>query len=153
MQRWYYLHKIPLIPKFIQSIIFLLFNSKITENIQIGKGCYFVCKGISTVLVTGTKVGDNCVMKFRFSTVRMFLYKNVSNIGNNVWIGPNVVVAGPVEIGEDVIITANSFVNKGLPMGIIAAGYPAIIIRFCKDLDYVIGKILNTRNAKCLLQK
>lgn len=135
-ERWFYLHHIPFLPKLFQGLIFLLFNSKVTADTEIGKGTYFVCKGISTVLIPGTKIGENCVLGLRFSTVRQFPYKDVPKIGNNVWIGPNVVISGPVIIGDNVVIAANSFVNKSIPGGAIVAGSPAKIMGYTKDLDY-----------------
>lgn len=136
IQRWFYLHHIPLVPKVMQLLMFLVHNSKVTGDTVIGKGTYFVCKGIATVLVPKTMIGDNCVLGLRFSTVRLFPYKAVPKIGNRVWIGPNVVIAGPVIIGDDVVIAANSFVNKSLKPGVIVAGSPAKVIGYTKDLNY-----------------
>ena len=127
------------IPKLIQLLIFLIYNTKITADSKIGKGSYFVCKGISTVLIPGTEIGENCVLGLRFSTVRKFPYKNVPKIGNNVFIGPNVVICGPVEIGDNCIVAANSFVDKSLRGGVIVAGSPAKIIGYTKDLNYNIS--------------
>ena len=138
IMRSLYLHKIPLLPKFIQLLIFLIYNSKVTGDSSIGKGTYFVCNGISTVIIPGTIIGKNCVLGLRFSTVRKFPYKEVPKLGNNVWCGPNVVIAGPVIIDDDVIIAANSFVDKSVPKGAIVAGTPAKIIGWRKDLDYKI---------------
>lgn len=136
IERWLYIHHIPFLPKLFQGLIFLLFNSKVTADTEIGKGSYFVCKGISTVLIPGTKIGNNCVLGLRFSTVRQFPYKAVPEIGNNVFIGPNVVISGPVIIEDNVIIAGNSFVNKSVPAGLIVAGSPARVIGYTKDLDY-----------------
>lgn len=138
VMRWLYTHKIPMLPKLLQLLIFLMYNSKVTGDSKIGKGTYFVCNGISTVLIPGTIIGDNSVLGLRFSTVRKFPYKEVPRIGNNVWIGPNVVVAGPVVIEDDVIIAGNSFVDKSVPAGAIIAGSPAKIIGWRKDLEYDI---------------
>lgn len=138
ISRWFYIHRIPFIPQLFQALIFLLFNSKVTAHSKIGKGTYFVCKGISTVLIPGTQIGDNCVLGLRFSTVRKFPYKNVPRLGNNVWCGPNVVIAGPVVVDDDVIIAANSFVDKSIPKGAIVGGCPAKIIGWRKNLDYKI---------------
>lgn len=138
VMRFLYLHKVPLLPKFIQLLIFLIYNSKVTGDSSIGKGTYFVCNGISTVVIPGTIIGKNCVLGLRFSTVRKFPYKGVPKLGNNVWCGPNVVIAGPVIIDDDVIIAANSFVDKSVPKGAIVAGTPAKIIGWRKDLDYII---------------
>ena len=138
IQRWFYRHRIPVIPQLIQLLIFLIYNSKITGDSMIGKGSYFVCKGISVVLIPGTKIGNNCVLGLRFSTVRKFPYKDVPQIGNNVWCGPNCVIAGPVIIEDDVIIAGNSFVDKSVPKGAIVAGTPAKIIGWRKNLSYNI---------------
>lgn len=126
IQRWLYLHHIPFLPKLIQLLIFLIYNTKITADSKIGKGSYFVCKGISTVLIPGTEIGENCVLGLRFSTVRKFPYKNV-------------VICGPVEIGDNCIVAANSFVDKSLRGGVIVAGSPAKIIGYTKDLNYNIS--------------
>jgi len=54
-------------------------------------------------------------------------------IGNNVWIGDNVVVIGPVRIGNGSIIAANSVVKGDVLPGAIMAGAPAKIVRqFCQ---------------------
>ncbi|MCQ2205475.1 MAG: serine acetyltransferase [Bacteroidaceae bacterium] len=137
-ERWLYKHRMKVFAKGIQAIIFYLFNSKITGDTEIGHGTYCVCRGISTVLIPGTKIGNNCVLGLRFSTVRQFPYKDVPTIGNNVWIGPNVIVAGPVIIEDNVLIAGNSFVNKSVPKGAIVAGTPAKIIGWRDKLDYHI---------------
>lgn len=55
-------------------------------------------------------------------------------IGENVWMGDNVVVIGPVSIGNGVIIAANSVVTKDIPNDVMVAGIPAKII---KTFDWV----------------
>ena len=97
VERWLFEQHIPVLPKIVQLLIFLIFNSKITADSKIGKGTYCVCKGISTVLIPGTEIGENCVLGLRFSTVRQFPYKEVPHLKNNVWVGPNVIIAGPVQ--------------------------------------------------------
>lgn len=138
ISRWFYRYHIPVVPQLFQALIFLLFNSKVTADTIIGKGTYFVCKGISTVIIPGTKIGENCVIGLRFSCVRKFPYKGVPELGNNVWCGPNVVIAGPVIIEDNAIIAANSFVDKSVPSGAIVGGTPAKILGWRKDLKYKI---------------
>ncbi len=49
-------------------------------------------------------------------------------IGHNVWLGINVVVMPGVQIGDNVVVGANSVVTKDLPSNSMAAGVPCKII-------------------------
>jgi serine O-acetyltransferase len=49
-------------------------------------------------------------------------------VGNNVFIGINAVVLGGITIGNDVLISANSFVNFDVPSNSIVIGNPGKII-------------------------
>lgn len=48
-------------------------------------------------------------------------------IGNQVWIGVNATIAGRIEIGDDVLIAPNSYVNCNVPSHSIVFGNPCII--------------------------
>lgn len=50
-------------------------------------------------------------------------------IGNNVWIGSNVVVLPGVTVGDDVVIAAGSVVNKDVPSSVVVGGIPAKVIK------------------------
>ena len=50
-------------------------------------------------------------------------------IGDNVWIGSNVVILPEVVIGENVIIGAGAIVTKNIPSNSIAVGNPCRVIR------------------------
>lgn len=50
-------------------------------------------------------------------------------IGDNVWLGMNVVVLPGVCIGDNVAIGANSVVSRDIPSNTVAAGNPCKVIR------------------------
>lgn len=54
--------------------------------------------------------------------------KGAPVIADNVWIGTNAVVVGSVNIGTDVMIAPNAFVNFDVPPHSIVVGNPAKII-------------------------
>lgn len=137
---WLYLHHIPLIPKLLQLLIFLIYNCMIPYKCKIGKGSFFNHAGIGVlinpkvVIGENTKIGNNC------SIVGQGPYKTAPKIGNRVYIGPGVVIQGPVVIDDNVIIAPNSVVTKSVPQYAIVAGVPAKIIGDVRKLDYDIFK-------------
>jgi len=58
-----------------------------------------------------------------------FTSKGPTRLGDNVWLGANVVVTSGVTIGERCVIGANSVVTQDVPPFSIAAGAPARVLR------------------------
>jgi acetyltransferase-like isoleucine patch superfamily enzyme len=58
-------------------------------------------------------------------------------IGDNVWVGDNSVILGPVTIGKGAIVGANSVVRGLVPANTIIAGAPAKPI---KVFNFTTGK-------------
>lgn len=80
-------------------------------------------------------------------------------IGNDVWVGCNVVVSRGVRIGDGAVIGANSFVNKDVPDYAVVAGSPARIIKY-RFSDKVISELKESRwwdkdlkDAKAIVNK
>ncbi len=61
------------------------------------------------------------------------LVSNPVKIGNNVWIGENVVILAGAQIGDGCIVGANSVVSKEIPHNSIVAGVPGRIIKQWND--------------------
>lgn len=56
-------------------------------------------------------------------------YKGPTVIGDNVWLGRNVVVLPGVTIGDGSVVGANSVVTRDIPPRCFAAGAPAAVVR------------------------
>jgi acetyltransferase-like isoleucine patch superfamily enzyme len=56
-------------------------------------------------------------------------YSKPIKVGNNVWIGGNVVVLPGVTIGTNVTIGAGSVVTKDIPSNTIAYGNPCRVVK------------------------
>ena len=65
-------------------------------------------------------------------------YAKGVTIGDDVWIGGNVVINPGVTIGSNVVIGSGSVVTKDIPDGVIAAGNPCRVLREItqEDKDY-----------------
>ena len=57
--------------------------------------------------------------------VRNLCHLKVVVIGENVWVGDNLVIIGPATIGRGAIVSANSIVHGMVPSDTIVAGAPA----------------------------
>ena len=77
---------------------------------SIGKN--FSCRHLTTI--GNKRDGDN---------------ENRPVIGDNVTLGVNVTIIGPVTIGNNVIVGAGSVVVKDVPANCVVAGNPAKIIK------------------------
>lgn len=54
-------------------------------------------------------------------------------VGNNVYIGNNVIILPGVNIGNDVIIGAGAVVSKDIPDNSVVVGVPAKVIKSADD--------------------
>lgn len=56
-------------------------------------------------------------------------YAKPITVGNNVWIGGNVVVLAGVRIGNNTVIGAGSVVTKDIPDNVVAVGNPCKVLK------------------------
>tara|TARA_B100000886_G_C20376886_1_gene472160 strand:- start:503 stop:1081 length:579 start_codon:yes stop_codon:yes gene_type:complete len=85
----------------------------ISPGVQLGEGVT-LCQGVT--------IGGNQKKSRSENGKKIFLPK----IGNNVWIGPNVVIGGPIKINDHVLIGANSVVTKDIPSNSMVIGFNKI---------------------------
>jgi acetyltransferase-like isoleucine patch superfamily enzyme len=52
-----------------------------------------------------------------------------NSIGENVWLGINVVITKGTEIGDNVVVGANSVVRGKLAANAVYAGSPAVLVK------------------------
>jgi acetyltransferase-like isoleucine patch superfamily enzyme len=112
-------------------------------RIRIGAGV-FLNQGVMVAAVDLVEIGDHCMAangcmitdgNHRFDdparpvTWQGFDSKGPTRLGDNVWLGANVVVTSGVTIGDRCVVGANSVVTSDLPPGTIAAGAPAKVLR------------------------
>ena len=145
--RWLYLNKVPLLPKIVTLLIFLVYNCKIPYKAEIGEGTFLVYGGIGCLINEDSKIGNNCSIGVGAKIVGKGPFKHGPQIGNKVFIGTGAVIQGPVIIEDNVIIAPNSVVTKSVRANSIVAGIPAKVIGNSAELDYDIFKNENYKDG------
>lgn len=108
--------------------IYTNFNLTLVDDTQIYVGDF--CQiGPNVVLATA---GHPILPELR---ERAYQYNAPVRIGQNCWLGANVVVVPGVTIGNNVVVGAGSVVTRDLPDNVVAAGNPCRILREVNDHD------------------
>lgn len=136
--RWCYERRMPIVPKIMHRVIFLIYNSSIPMSAEIGEGTVFGHGGIGVVLHGRCRIGKHVVIGHQVTIGGRSRMWGVPVVGDRCFIGAGAKILGPVRIGAESVIGANAVVIHDVPPRSIAAGVPARIIR--KDIkidDYM----------------
>lgn len=135
---WLYQKKIPLLPKIVRNIIFLLFNSYIPPSAVIGKNTVFAYGAIGVVIHSNCSIGDGCVLGqgITIGAAEGYFSQQIQRsptIGNNCYIAAGAKILGDIVIGNNCIIGAGALVLTSIPDNSIVVGAPAKVIKSTPD--------------------
>lgn len=133
--RWMWLHRIPILPKLIYYLIFLLYNCSLPYTAKIGKGTRLGYGGMGVVIHARAVIGSNCLIAQQVTIGGRSRIAEVPVIGDNVYIGAGAKVLGNVKVGSGSVIGANAVVVHDVPPRCVAAGIPARIIKENIDIS------------------
>jgi serine O-acetyltransferase len=119
---------VPLLPKLIDFLVFLIFNSTLRHTAEIGKGTIASHRGISIGVHANAKVGERV-----FIGIHALIGGRAQDFGppvieDDVFIGMNAVVLCG-HVGKGAVIGASSLVLDDVPAGGVVAGNPARLLR------------------------
>jgi maltose O-acetyltransferase len=115
-------------------------------NISLGENFYanYSCTILDCAPVT---IGDNVLLAPNVSLftaghalhptprTQEWEFARPITIGNNVWLGGNVVVTPGVRIGDNSVIGAGSVVTRDVPANVVAVGNPCRVLRAITEDD------------------
>ncbi|MBI1792668.1 MAG: serine acetyltransferase [Chloroflexi bacterium] len=126
-----------------QKLIEIITGITIPYTATIGNGLYIGHFG-TIILHPHTRMGDNCNLSqgVTIGISGRGERRGVPTIGNRVYIGANAVIVGKIHVGDDVVIGANSLVNRDVPSCCTVLGVPAKIMSEQDSGDYISPSIL-----------
>lgn len=145
----YGLHRI--IESSIDSYTYISFNCRI-NNTTIGKFCSigpnFISgwgihplNGISTSPMFYSTANQN---GFSLSTTDKIIERKEIKIGNDVFVGMNVILLDGVSIGDGAVLAAGTVITKDVPPFAVVAGVPGKVIKYRFDKN-TIDKLLQIK--------
>ena len=123
--------KIPFIPRMLSQINRFLTGLEIHPGATIGSG-FFVDHGAGLVIGETTIIGRDCVLFHNVTLGGTGKHegKRHPTLGDNVLVGTGAILLGPITVGDNVKIGANSFVvMRDIPPDCTVAGTPAVITK------------------------
>lgn len=126
------------------------FNFHESQNIAIGDDVYigphsFISAIGGVDIGSGTIIGPRVTIysaNHRYEGANAIPYDDVIlpgkvNIGENIWIGCNVIILPGVKIGEGCIIGAGSVVTREMPSFKVIGGNPARVLKNRDERQYL----------------
>ena len=121
----------------IGDSVFINYNFTVQDDasVTIGSHCDF---GPNVTIVTPIHPmipEERKAMKTAAGEVKRLCYAKPVTIGDDCWIGANVIICSGVTVGDGCVIGAGSVVVKDIPPRTFAAGNPCRVIRTITEAD------------------
>lgn len=143
-KKWFVLSRV------ISQIVRGFTGIEIHPGAQIGKGL-FIDHGMGIVIGETAEVGDNVTIYHGVTLggTGKDVGKRHPTVGDNVSIGSGAKVLGPIKIGSNSKIGANSVVLKEVPEGSTVVGIPGkVVVPREQKITYIYNEDDSTKNRK-----
>ncbi len=117
--------------RFISQMMRFLTGIEIHPGAKIKEGC-FIDHGMGVVIGETARIGKNCVLFHGVTLGGTGKHKKKRHptLGDNVHVGSQATILGPIKIGNNSKIGAETFIiNKTIPPNCTVVGVPAKIVK------------------------
>lgn len=142
MAHWCYQHNLKFLARFISQ------RSRRRTGIEIHPGATIgrrlvIDHGMGIVVGETAEIGDDCLIYHGVTLggTGKDVGKRHPTIGNNVLIGTGAKVLGPIKVGDNSRIAANSVVLREIPENSTAVGIPARVVRIAGQKVNYAGEV------------
>ena len=142
LAHWCYLHNLKFLARAVSQ------RSRRRTGIEIHPGATIgrrlvIDHGMGIVIGETAEIGDDCLIYHGVTLggTGKDVGKRHPTIGNNVLIGTGAKVLGPIKVGDNSRIAANSVVLKEIPEDSTAVGIPARVVRIAGQKVNFAGEV------------
>jgi serine O-acetyltransferase len=139
---WCYRHNLKFLARAISQHARHRTGIEIHPGATIGKRLV-IDHGMGIVIGETAEIGDDCLIYHGVTLggTGKDVGKRHPTIGNNVLIGTGAKVLGPINVGDNSRIAANSVVLKDIPEDSTAVGIPARVVRIAGQKVNFVGEV------------
>lgn len=120
---------VPLAPRLLDHLIFLLFNSVIHHSTQIGQDTRCAYRGMSVLIHKQARIGRDVMIGPHVVIGGRSGQRGLPIIEDHAYIGANACVLGEIRIGRGAVVGAGAVVIDDVAPGAVVVGSPARAIR------------------------
>ena len=130
LSHWCYGHKLIFIARFVSQFAKWLTGVEIHPAATIGRRLV-IDHGTGIVIGATTEIGDDCLIYqgVTLGGTGVMQGKRHPTLGNNVMVGSGAKVLGPIKIGDNARVAANSVVLREVPDNSTVVGVPGRVVR------------------------
>lgn len=130
VSHWCYRHKLIFIARFVSQFAKWLTGVEIHPAATIGRRLV-IDHGTGIVIGATTEIGEDCLIYqgVTLGGTGVMQGKRHPTLGNNVMVGSGAKVLGPIKIGDNARVAANSVVLREVPANSTVVGVPGRIVR------------------------
>lgn len=130
---WFWGRKLYFLAGICQRLMHHFAHCWISASAEIGSGFLIAHVG-GIVIGGGTRIGSNCDIRQNVTFGGNFNKQSDTGrqqpwIGNSVSFGAGCVIIGPISIGNNCIIGANTVVTRDVPDSVIVSGVPGKVVK------------------------
>ena len=127
---WFWNHRLKLLARIISHFSRWLTGIEIHPGAKIGRR-FFIDHGMGVVIGETAEIGDDVTIYHQVTLGGTSTKKGKRHptIGNNVVIGAGAKILGPVKVGDNCKIGANSVVIKNVPPNSTVVGIPGKVVK------------------------
>lgn len=131
LAHWFYLKRIKLLPAILKVMSVSRTGAELYSECRIGPGL-LIYHPVGVVIGRGAVIGAGATIHQNSTIGEANAHSGGAaypTIGNHAFICAGAVLIGPIVVGDDAIVGANSVVRDDVPEKTTVAGAPARIVR------------------------
>lgn len=117
--------------KLLHPVLLFRSKSQITGATDVAPGVYL--SDLGQLVIGARAIGAGSVIHHAVTIGMSTMNQGTPSIGRNVWIGPDCVLYGNIEIGEGATLLPGTVLSKSIPPRAVVRGNPGRIVQMSFD--------------------